>query len=111
MKVNLLENELAMWVVCESIKDEFKHTHMVFDNSHNGEHEIKFTVDGVELNFVNFINRLHDIYNEVVDKRAGERYIEEFDQRSNEIAEELCLISERLKEIRKTKFPEVNWVD
>ncbi len=110
MEVNLSRNSLAMWVVCEAIRDN---THLIdkFDYSKNGIHEIKMTVDGVEVNFLNVINRIDEIHDNMVEKAAGRMYLEKYDRRSDEITDELTKIAERLKEIRRTKFPEIDWGD
>ena len=110
MKINLSNGSLATWIVCTAIKDDFNLMDQM-DFSQNGVHEIKFTVDGVELNFINVINRIDEIYGTAVEKAAGRMYLEKFDKRSDEITEELGKIADRLKEIRITKFPEIDWED
>lgn len=110
MDIDLRSDRLAMWVVCEAIKEEHK-LFDKFDYSRNGIHDIKLTVDGVELNFLNVINRLDEIHEDMVNKAAGRKYLEEYDRRSDEITDELSKIAERLKEIRRTKFPEIDWGD
>lgn len=97
-------------MVCTAIAKE---TGLVnqFDFSRGGIHEIKFTVDGVELNFLNVINKIDEIHSDMVKKEAGRMYTEEFDRRADEINEELDRISHRLKEIRDEKFPEIYWGD
>lgn len=110
MKVDLNKNSLAMWVVCEAIKDD-SHLAEKFDYSREGIHEIKMTIDGVDVNFMNVINRIDEIYDDMVKKAAGKMYLEQYDRRSDEITEELTRISERLQEIRRTKFPEIDWAD
>ncbi|MEG0898392.1 MAG: hypothetical protein RSF40_01600 [Oscillospiraceae bacterium] len=108
MKVNLLEDKLAVWIVCEAIKGEH-HIIDKFDNTNCGDHEILFSVDGVELNFINVINRIDEIFDQSVNKRAGKMYLERYDRRSDEITNELDNIAERLREIRSTRFPEIDW--
>lgn len=110
MDVKLESRSLAMWVVCEAIKDEH-HLMDKLDYSRDGVHDIKFTVDGVELNFMNVINRIDEIHADMVKKAAGRMYLEEYDRRSDEITDELSKIAKRLKEIRRTKFPEIDWGD
>lgn len=110
MKVNLSNDSLANWIVCTAIKDNLDLINQM-DFSQNGMHEIKFTVDGVELNFINVINRIDAIYDKAVEKAAGKMYLEKFDDRSDEITKELGQIADRLKEIRITKFPEIDWED
>lgn len=110
MKVNIMQDRLAMKIVCMAIGED---THIIdqFDNTKDGEHEICLTVDGVELNFLNVINDIDRIFDKAVERRAGEMYLEKYDRRSDEISSELGKIAERLKEIRSTKFPEINWED
>lgn len=110
MKVNLLQDSLATWIVCQAIGEN---THIIdsFDNTQNGEHEICFTVDGVELNFINVVNHIDKIFGDAVKEQAGKMYLKEYDKRSDEISSELQKIAERLKEIRMTKFPEIDWDD
>ena len=108
MKINLKENNLAIWIICESIGKEYDLINK-FNNSNGLEHDIVLTVDGVELNFLNFINSINKNYNEVVKKAARKMYTEQIDSRSDEIANELDEILIRLKYIRDTKFPEIDW--
>ena len=110
MKVNIMENRMAMRIICEAVRDNYKLIDQM-DHSQNGVHEIKFTVDGVELNFVNFINSIDELWDEAVKKQAGKMYLEKCDSRIEEIECELAEIAERLKEIRRMKFPEINWPD
>lgn len=110
MMIDLTKDSLAMWVVCHAIKDQYDLIHQM-DFSQNGVHEIKFTVDGIELNFINVINRIDEIHDDMVKKAAGKMYLEKYDRRSDEITEELYNIACRLKKIRRTKFPEINWDD
>lgn len=110
MKINLREDRLAMWIVCEAINGEYSLIDK-FDHTNMGEHDIVLTVDGVELNFLNVINRIDAIYDKAVEKAAGRMYVEKFDSRSDEITDELDKILERLRYIRNTKFPEIDWRD
>lgn len=110
MDVDLSKDSLAMWVVGEAIKDEYRLMDQ-FDFSRGTVHDIKFTVDGVELNFINVINRIDEIHEDMVTKAAGKMYTEGYDQRADEIKDELDKISRRLKEIRRLRFPEVDWGD
>lgn len=110
MKINLNKNTLARRFVLDAIGEQF-YLMDKFDHNREGEHDIVLTVDGVELNFLNIINKIDKIYDEAVTQAAGKMYVEQIDSRSDEIAEELDEILERLKYIRNNKFPEINWRD
>lgn len=110
MKVNIMENRMAMRIICEAVRDNFKLIDQM-DHTQDGVHEIKFTVDGVELNFVNFINSIEELWDEAITKAAGKMYLEKCDNRIEEIECELQKIAERLKELRVMKFPEIDWPD
>lgn len=110
MKVNIMENSMAMRIICEAVHGELKLIDQM-DHTQQGVHEIKFTVDGVELNFVNFIDSIEKLWEEAITKAAGKMYLEKCDSRMEEIECELAEIAERLKEIRRMKFPEIKWSD
>lgn len=110
MKVNIMENRMAMRIICEAVRDNFKLIDQM-DHTQEGVHEIQFTVDGVELNFVNFINSIEEIWEEAIAKAAGKMYLEKCDSRMEEIECELEKIAGRLKALRSTKFPEIDWPD
>ena len=110
MKVNIMENRMAMRIICESVRDNHKLIDQM-DHSQNGVHEIKFTVDGVELNFENFINSIEELWEEAIAKAAGKMYLEKCDNSIKEIEIELAKIAERLKKLRSMKFPEIDWPD
>lgn len=108
MKVNLIEDKLAMWIVCKAIGKECHKTDD-FDNTHKGWHDVVLTVDGVELNILNVARGIQQNYNDAVKKAAGKMYTERFDSRADEITDELEKIAERLRYIRNNKFPEIDW--
>ena len=110
MKVNIMENSMAMRIICESVKGELNLIDQM-DHTQQGVHEIKFTVDGVELNFVNFIDSIEKLWDEAVMRCAGKMLLEKSDSRIEEIETELYEIAERLKELRSMKFPEITWRD
>jgi hypothetical protein len=110
MKVNIMENRMAMRIICEAVRDNFKLIDQM-NHTQDGVHEIKFTVDGVELNFVNFINSIENLWDEAITKAAGKMYLEKCDNRIEEIECELQKIAERLKALRVMKFPEIDWPD
>ena len=103
MKINLFEDSLAMWIVTTAIKNNFEIIDK-FDNSQDGYHDIVLSVDGVELNFMNVINRINEIYDSAVEKAAGRMCLEKFDRRYDEITEELDMIAENLKKLGEIDF-------
>ena len=54
---------------------------------------------------------IDEIFDQAVEKRAGEMYLEAYDRRAEEIGEEMSKIAARLREIRETKFPKGKWDD
>ena len=110
MDIKFNDRSLVMWAICEFIKDD-PHLLAQFDYSWGMIHDAKLTIDGVELNFLDFINHIDKIYDDMVQEAAGRMYLEEYDRRSDEIIGELSKIARRLKEIRRVKFPEIDWGD
>lgn len=108
MKIDFNRNRLAMHIVCMAVGENDQLLDR-FDYTKNGEHEIVFTVDGVELDFSNVIRRIDEMFEEAVKQEAGRMYLEKFDDNSEKITNELRLIGERLKEIRYDVFPDVDW--
>lgn len=108
MKVNFKNNNLAMHIVCMAVGENTRLLDKL-DYTRDGEHEIIFTVDGIELNFTNVIADINRMFAEAVKEEAGKMYLEKFDNNSEKIANELRLIGERLKEIRWDVFPDVDW--
>lgn len=107
MIVNLLENKLAMWFVCEAIGSQHELIDQ-FDKNENCEHDIRFSVDGVELNFEKVINAIKANYDRAVYAKAREIYLSRLEERTIDIECELNEILDRLRIIRETKFPELN---
>lgn len=108
MKVNFKNNSLAMHIVCMAVGENIRLLDKM-DYTKDGEHDVVFTVDGVELDFTNVIKDIDDMFEQAVKEKAGEMYLEKFDNNSEKIANELRLIGERLKEIRYDVFPDVDW--
>jgi len=108
MKIDFSKNSLAMHIVCMAVGENTKLLDKL-DYTRNGEHEIIFTVDGVELDFSNVIKDINRMFVEAVKEEAGKMYLEKFDNNSEKIANELRLIGDRLKEIRYDVFPDVDW--
>lgn len=80
MIVNLKENKLAMWAVCEAVGSQ----HELIDKMDKIEGEgilrdIKFIVGGVELNFLNIIDAIDNNVMFMINKRATELIEEKFD--------------------------------
>lgn len=108
MKINFYKNTLAMHIVCMAIGENSSLTEQL-DYSNNGDHDIVFTVDGVELDFSNVIKDIDDMFEQAVKEQAGKMYLEKFNDTSEKINSELQLIRERLEDIRYDVFPDVNW--
>lgn len=108
MKINFQKNTLAMHIVCMAIGENTKLTEQ-FNYSNNGDHDIVFTVDGVELDFSNVIKSIDDMFEQVVKEQAGKMYLEKFNDTSEKINDELQLIREKLEDIRCCTFPDINW--
>lgn len=97
MLVDLSKNELAMWIVCEAIGAQRE----LIDKMENikGEgiiKDIKFTVGGVDLNFLNVIEAINNNFDEAVNKEAQkliknkfDNLIETIDDIKDEVVEKL----------------------
>ena len=108
MKINFQNNNLAMHIVCMAVGEDSNLVNQ-FDYTQNGEHDIVFTVDGVELDFSNVIKRIDDLFEQAVKEQAGKMYLEKFNDTSEKINNELQLIREKLEDIRYDAFPDVDW--
>lgn len=67
MKLNVLENENVKLAFLSAIGEDYKLIEKVVANKKsedNNEYEVEFKVNGVELNFQNFIDKLVDSYDE-----------------------------------------------
>lgn len=96
-----------MWALCEAIGKDIDNIAGKLDYSHGEEHDIILTIDGVELNFQNFIDRLIEVYNASVDTAAERLLIE----RCDKIMDMLSSVKEELKEQCTTLFPNSNYKD
>lgn len=105
MKINLKEKDFARKVISRVIANNDE----IYNKLKKGtwERDIVLTIDGIELDFLEFLN----FVDEAVLYESGNSYTDIFDTRANEIREELDEIYEKLKYIRKSKFPELSWWD
>lgn len=110
MKIDLSHDSVAMWVVCHALGTDTSLVNQM-KAEEPGVYDICLTCGGVELDFSKVCKQLDECFKQVVEKRAGEMYLEQYGRRADEITEELQKIGERLKEIRSMKFPEINWHD
>ena len=110
MKIDLSHDSVAMWVVCHALGTDTPVVNQM-KVEEPGVYDICLTCGGVELDFSKVCKQLDECFEQVVEKRAGEMYLEQYDRRADEITEELQKIGERLKEIRSMKFPEITWYD
>ena len=108
MKIDFSKNNLAMHIVCMAVDEDSSLVNQ-FDYTKNGEHDIVFAVDGVELDFSNVIKRIDDLFEQAVKEQAGKMYLEKFNDTSEKINNELQLIREKLEDIRSDAFPDVDW--
>lgn len=75
MKVKCSSGSLALWALSTAIGEQTDVIDKLnFDNG--GEHEINLIVDGVELNFMNIMTRIDEMYSTSVDARAKEMIME-----------------------------------
>lgn len=82
MIVDLKENKLAMWAVCEAIGSQHELIDKMESIETEGEKilkEIKFIVGGVELNFLNVIKAIDNNVMFMINKKATELIEEKFD--------------------------------
>lgn len=110
MKIDLSRDSIAMFVVCHALGTDTPLVNQM-KVEEPGVYDIHLTCGGVELDFSKVCKRLDECFDQAVEKRAGEMYLERYDRRADEITEELQKIGERLKEIRSMKFPEITWND
>ena len=98
MKLDIKKDEIGLWVVCTAIKDN----HFLIDKMEWNEDktiDVHFTVGGVELDFNNVANRIEEIFDQAVTKKAQELLSAKYDG----LLAELDDIKERISE-QKTKF-------
>lgn len=110
MKIDLSRDSVAMFVMCHALGTDTQLVNQMRAEE-PGVYDIRLICGGVELDFSNVCKRIDECFEQVVEKRAGEMYLEQYDRRADEIAEELQKIGDRLKEIRSRKFPEITWRD
>lgn len=88
MLVDLKENKLAMWAVCEAVASQ----HELIDKMENIEGEgilkdIKFIVGGVELNFLNVIEAIDKNIDKLINEEAKKLIREKFNDLLDKIEE------------------------
>lgn len=110
MKIDFRKDDIGLWVVCVALEaDTPQINKMQMDE--DGCFEVRLICGGVELDFSKVCKRIDEIYDQAVEKRAGEMYLDAYDRRADKICEELDGIAARLREIRETKFPKGKWDD
>ena len=108
MIIDFSKDGIGLWVVCEALgANTPKINNMKMEE--DGCFDVHLTCGGVELDFSRVCKRIDEIFDDAVAKRAGEMYLEQFDRRAEEICEEMDEIADRLKEVRRMKFPEIKW--
>ena len=93
MRINIKEDNIGLWVICEAIKDNH---HLIDQMEWNEDKtiDVHFTVGGVELDFNNVANRIKEIFDTAVADKAKELLAEKYDGLFDEIDD----IKERLRE-------------
>ena len=71
MKVNLWEDDIAMWAVCEATGNQYDLVDKMKVDE-NGLRDVVFSVGGIELDFLKVIHRMQDIFKDSVNKKAQE---------------------------------------
>ena len=108
MKIDFRKDRTGLWVVGTALgADTTRINEMRADE--DGCFDVWLTCGGIELDFSRVCQRIDEIFDEAVETRAGEMYLEQFDHRAEEICGEMAKIAARLKEIRRMKFPEIKW--
>ena len=74
-------------------------------------HDVVLKIDGIEFDIMDFVHDYERRYNDAVKAEAGKMYLATFNVRSDEIIELLEDISDRLRKIRREKFPDIRFDD
>ena len=71
-KIKILENKLALDCVCECIGNDTDKLYEITDKAEDGNYEIEFKVNGVELDFIKFLEMYDRSYDNCVKGSARE---------------------------------------
>lgn len=108
MKISFKDNPTSMHLVSLALGQN-PELATKFELNDNWEHDIVFTIDGMELDFNALVKDLTDAFYYSVKEEAGKLYLEKFAESSRVITDELQNIGNKLKDIRDKTLPEVNW--
>lgn len=104
MNIDFNKNSLARTFFCLSVKNDFDDIDKLnFEN--DGVHDIIFTVDGIEFNFENIIDRIDNMFDGAVEKRANEILESKIDVNIEKVEEEFEKLRDRVENIRRKNFP------
>lgn len=70
-KINVIDNKMAMFMLCEAIADETKDWKDLQPDG-NGMYEVNIQLNGREVNVERFIENLYRSYQEAVKKQAAD---------------------------------------
>lgn len=85
IKVDVMGNEMAMFIMCEAIGSE--QDLMDFHADENGEYDIKIIFNGKELNVERFIDNLQKSYQDAVNQHAADLLSVKYDKIVREVNE------------------------
>ena len=111
MKIDIVTDSISRWALAtalgedESRRKEFMSAPKVFEDGF----DVVLTVNGVEFDFSCIMQRMDEMFDQAVERAAGEKYIEIFDRASDEISAELKEIRRRLIDIRREKLPGIRF--
>lgn len=108
-KIKFEHDTMAMWALCVAIGEEhYKIDEMEVDE--NGYREVVFNVGGVELDFEKVVNRMDNMFMDIVTEKAKELLSDKYIGLINELSELEISISnvrdriENQKEIFKYEY-------
>lgn len=85
-KINVVNNNMAMFMMCEAIGEERKEF-MDLKPDENGLYDVVITLNGTEINVERFLKSLQISYNDAVKKQAADLLSLEYDKMLNNIHE------------------------
>ena len=85
-KINLSNNNMALFMVCEAIAEERKEWYDIKPNE-NGCYDLNIQINGKEINVERFLNSLYESYKTRVKEHAANLLSLEYDKMLNSINE------------------------
>lgn len=77
-KIDVINNEMAMFMLCEAIGED--RDIVDFEADENGLYDVKIVFNGIELNVERFIENLNRSYQDAVKKQAADLLSAEYDK-------------------------------